>query len=93
MGPEVGGQGVGLLYVGASTSMGSSLVSAALAAAAIASASVMIALTILAPCALRLLAFWEMSPSWKIVCLDRQRQHGLEGMATCGKGGRAGTDW
>ena len=70
MGPRVGGRDAGLLCVGASTSMGSFLVPAALAATAIASASVMIALTILAPCALRLLAFWEMSPPWKIVCLD-----------------------
>ena len=52
-----------LLYVGVSTSIGSSLIPALLAAAAIVSASVMIALTILAPWALRLLAFWEMSPS------------------------------
>ena len=71
MGPGVGGQGVRLSCVGPSTSMGSSLVPAALAAAAIASVSVMIALTILAPCMLRLLAFWKMSPPWKIVCLDR----------------------
>ena len=53
---------MGLLHAGVSTSMGSSLVPAALAVAAIASASAMIALTILAPWALRLLAFWEMSP-------------------------------
>ena len=84
---------MGLLCVGAFTSMGSSLVPAALAMAAIASASVMIALTILAPCMLRLLAFWEMSPPWKIVCLDQRRWHGLEGTATCGEGSQAGTDW
>ena len=70
MGPGVGGQGVGLLCVGASTLMGSSLVPAILAVAAITSASAMITLTILAPCTLRLLAFWEMSPPWKIICLD-----------------------
>ena len=93
MGPGVGGWGVGLLCVGASMSMGSSLVPAALAVAAIASVSAMIALTILAPCALRLLAFWEMSPPWKIVCLDRRKRHGLEGTATCGERSWAGTDW
>ena len=92
MGPGVGGQGAGLSCMGASTSMGSSLVPAALAVAAIASASAMIALTILAPCMLRLLAFWEMSPPWKIVCLDRQRQCGLEGVATCGEGNWEETD-
>ena len=73
-------------------SMRSSQVPAALAATAIASVSAMIALTILAPWALRLLAFWEMSPPWKIVCLDCQRQRGLEGAAICGEGSRAGTD-
>ena len=92
MGPGIGGWDVGLSCVGPSTSMGSSLVPAALAAAAIASASAMIALTILAPCTLRVLAFWEMSPPWKIICLDRQRQHGLEGIATCGEGSQVGTD-
>ena len=92
MGPGVGGRDVGLSCMGASTSMESSLVPAALAAAATASASVMITLTILAPCALRLLAFWEISPPWKIVCLDRQRWHGLEGTVTCDEGSWAGTD-
>ena len=54
---------MGLLCARVSMLIGSSLVPATLAAAAIASASVMIALTILAPSwALRLLAFWEMSP-------------------------------
>ena len=86
IGPGVGGWSTGLLCAGASMSMGSSRIPAALAAAAIASASAMIALTILAPWALRLLAFWEMSPPWKIVCLDCQRQRGLEGMAICGEG-------
>ena len=54
---------MGLLYARASILIGFSLVPAMLAAAAIASASEMIALTSLAPWALRLLAFWEMSPS------------------------------
>ena len=67
-------------------SIGSSLVSVAFAAAAIASTSEMMTLTSLAPWALKLLAFWKMSPSWKMICLEQQRQHGLEGMVTCGVG-------
>ena len=53
-----------------SMSIGSSLIPAALGAVAIAFASKMIALTNLAPWIWRLLAFWEMSPSWKIVCQE-----------------------
>ena len=53
---------MGLLCAGVSTLIGSFLVPAVLAAAAIASVSEMIVLTSLAPWALRLLVFWEMSP-------------------------------
>ena len=74
IGPRIGGWGMGLLWAGMSTSIGFSLISAALATVAIASVSEMMALTNLASWVLRLLVFWEMSPSWKIVFWECWRQ-------------------
>ena len=93
IGPGVGEWSTGLLWVGASMSIGSSLVPAALAAAAIASVSEIMALTSLAPWALRLLAFWKMSPPYKIVCQEHQRWCGLEEVVTCSEGSWVETDW